>query len=276
MEIFSFDNLSEIEFESFCYDLLYEMGFINIDWRKGTGLISSPSDRGRDIECQLRVTDIDGEVYTETWFVECKHYKQGVPIEKLQNALAWATSEGADKLLIIVSNFLSNPTKDALKSYVNKQKPSFLIKVWEKPLLEKLCLKKIDLLRKYSLVDTYQITDFAVAERIFISRLEAFEDMIYKVALNMGLEDINRDLFHLDEVWAQFSQKAGWSGSEYLGYVRSVKAAGLVYSYGEAERSIEKVYSVNELSELSEQLTKLMMCVDIYAQLNGIKYISLK
>src|SRR6266851_2120605 len=137
MQVFSFDQLTEVEFESFCYDLLCEMGFINIDWRKGTGLASSPSDRGRDIECQLRVTDIDGEVYTETWFVECKHYKQGVPIEKLQNALAWAASERPDKLLVIVSNFLSNPTKDALKSYINKQKPSFLIKVWEKPLLEK-------------------------------------------------------------------------------------------------------------------------------------------
>lgn len=189
MEVFSFDQLTEVEFEGFCYDLLCEMGFINIDWRKGTGLTSSPSDRGRDIECQLRVTDIDGEVYTETWFVECKHYKQGVPIEKLQNALAWATSEGSDKLLIIASNFLSNPTKDALKSYVNKQKPNFLIKVWEKPVLEKLCLNKSDLLSKYRIVDTYQITDFAAAERIFASRLEAFEDMLCKVARKMGIDD---------------------------------------------------------------------------------------
>lgn len=276
MKVFSFDHLTEVEFENFCYDLLWEMGFINIDWRKGTGLASSPSDRGRDIECQLRVTDIDGEVYIENWFVECKHYKQGVPIEKLQNALAWATSERPNKLLIIASNFLSNPTKDALKSYIDKQKPSFLIKIWEKPLLEKLCIKKVELLGKYRIIDTYQITDFAVAERIFISRLEAFEDMLCKVALKIGVEDVDNDLFHLDEVWIKYSQKTDWNDVEYLGYVRNVKAAGLTYSYGEGDRSIEKFYTVEDLNELSEKLIKLMLIVDSYAQSQGIRYTNLK
>lgn len=276
MKAFSFDHLTEVEFESFCYDLLWEMGFTNIDWRKGTGLASSPSDHGRDIECQLKVTDIDGEVYIEKWFVECKHYKQGVPIEKLQNALAWAISERPNKLLIIASNFLSNPTKDALKSYIDKQKPSFLIKIWEKPLLERLCIKKVDLLRKYEIVDTHQITDIAVAVRVFASRLEAFEDMLCKVALKIGIEEVNGDIFHLDEIWVKYSQKTDWKDNEYLGYVRSVKAAGLAYSYGEGDHSIEGIYTVEELNELSEKLIKLMICVDVYAQMNGIKYTNLK
>ncbi len=270
MKIFSFDHLTEVEFENFCYDLLWEMGFINIDWRKGTGLTSSPSDRGRDIECQLRVPDLDGEMYTETWFVECKHYQQGVPIDRLQSALAWAASERPHKLLIIASNFLSNPTKDALKSYVKMQRPSFRIKVWEKPLLEKLCLNKIDLLRKYRIVNTKQITDFAVAERIFVSRLEAFEDMLCRVALKIGIDGVIKDLSHLGEVWSKFSQVAGWNSAEYLEYVRNVTVTGLVYCYGEGRHSIERNYSVEELNEFSEQLSKLMMCVDLYVQMNGI------
>jgi hypothetical protein len=33
----SFDELNETEFEEFCYDLLIELGFVNVDWRKGRG-----------------------------------------------------------------------------------------------------------------------------------------------------------------------------------------------------------------------------------------------
>jgi hypothetical protein len=76
---FSLDHLTDVEFEQFCYDLLLELSFTNINWRKGTGLSSNPSDRGRDIECRLIVKDIDEETYLETWFIECKHYKREVP-----------------------------------------------------------------------------------------------------------------------------------------------------------------------------------------------------
>src|SRR5260370_41158130 len=69
--------------------------------------------------------------------VECKHYQQGVPPDKIQGALAWATAERPDKLLIIASNFLSNPNKDHLESFIRNNKPSFRIKYWEKPDLEK-------------------------------------------------------------------------------------------------------------------------------------------
>jgi len=41
------------------YDLLHESKFVNIDWRKGTGLKSSPADRGRDIVAYQDRTDID-------------------------------------------------------------------------------------------------------------------------------------------------------------------------------------------------------------------------
>ena len=127
MKEFSLNHLSDTDFEQFCYDLLAELKFININWRKGTGFASSPSDRGRDIECQHTYEDIDRSIYLEKWFIECKHYQQGVPPDKLQGALAWATAERPDKLLIIVSNFLSNPTKDYLDSYTRNTKPSFRI-----------------------------------------------------------------------------------------------------------------------------------------------------
>ncbi len=89
MDTFSLDHLSDTQFEEFCYDLLGELGFVNLDWRKGTGLDSSPSDRGRDIECEIKVKDtVDGSVRLEKWFVQCKQYKRGVPPKKLDDTIA--------------------------------------------------------------------------------------------------------------------------------------------------------------------------------------------
>jgi hypothetical protein len=54
MRPLSFEALDATEFEQFCFDLLQELGFVNVDWRKGTGLRSSPADRGRDIVAQWK------------------------------------------------------------------------------------------------------------------------------------------------------------------------------------------------------------------------------
>ena len=124
---------------------------MNIDWRKGTGLPSSPSDGGRDIECQLIKEEIDGSKYFEKWFIECKHYQKGVPPEKLQTALSWANEGRPDKLLIIVSNFLSNRAKDYLSGFINNNRPNFRILYWEQPDLGTLLINKPALLNKYKI-----------------------------------------------------------------------------------------------------------------------------
>lgn len=155
MKSFSLDHLNETKFEEFCYDLLFELGFININWRKGTGLLSSPSDRGRDIECQWEHEDIDGKKYLEKWFVECKHYIKGVPPDKLQNVLSWANSERPDKVLIIVSNFLSNSAIDYLEDYQKNNNPPFKIKLWQRMDIERLSIGKSKLLRKYNIIGEF-------------------------------------------------------------------------------------------------------------------------
>src|SRR3989344_5554902 len=98
MRSISFNNLNPTEFEEFCFDLLQKLGFFNIDWRKGTGLKTSPADRGRDIVFQKEYSDVDGTKYFETWFAECKHYIKGVPPKELQNLLSWAEEEFSDKV----------------------------------------------------------------------------------------------------------------------------------------------------------------------------------
>src|SRR3954471_7455262 len=53
------------DFEEFCHDLLIELGFVNVDWRKGTPKRASSSDRGRDLVAQRELTDVDGHTRLE-------------------------------------------------------------------------------------------------------------------------------------------------------------------------------------------------------------------
>ena len=153
----TFDVLSNTEFEEFTYDLLSAIGFYELNWRKGTGLPSSPSDQGRDIECKYRTKAPDGNDQEERWFVECKHYKRGVPPEELQSALSWAQAERPDKMLFVVSNFLSNPAKECLKHYQESNRPSFKIIYWELPKLQELSRVQTRILRKYGLLGEFPL-----------------------------------------------------------------------------------------------------------------------
>lgn len=150
-EKFSLNHLSDTEFEEYCFDLIKEIDFTNVDWRKGTGKPTSPSDNGRDIEASRISKDFDGETTIEKWFFECKNHIAGVSPEKIQGALSWAIAERPDKLVIVCSNFLSNPCKEYLKKYISENKPVFKIKIWELKELEELSVGKIELLNKYKL-----------------------------------------------------------------------------------------------------------------------------
>ncbi len=45
----SFATLDPTDFEKLVFDLLGAVGFVNVDWRKGTPKKASPADGGRDI-----------------------------------------------------------------------------------------------------------------------------------------------------------------------------------------------------------------------------------
>lgn len=148
----NFENLNDVDFENFCYDLLQELGLQNVNWRKGTGKKSSPSDNGRDIECEYHKYDpLLQKTIIEKWFVECKHYSGGVPYERIQNAIAWATAERPDRLIIITSNFLSNPCKNAIQQYISTNKPAFAIEMWERAFLANKLHAYPALLKKYGI-----------------------------------------------------------------------------------------------------------------------------
>lgn len=194
MKTFSLDHLSETEFEEFCFDLLYALGATQMSWRKGTGLNSSPADQGRDIECHFERKEIDGKT-SEKWFVECKHYKQGVPPEKLQGLLTWATSERPDVALIMASNFLSNPAKHSLEAFQTNNKPSFKIKRWERPDLERFVLGKPLVMRKYGLGGEFEFLNILHPAHVTYIRHPPINTFDYFFGLLDRLEPTERRSF---------------------------------------------------------------------------------
>jgi hypothetical protein len=180
----NFDQLSSSIFEEFCADLLHVSGFVNIDWRKGTGLGSSPADKGRDIVCDHPRSEPDGSQHFERCFIDCKHFRKGVPPKELRNMLAWAEAERPDVALFVVSNFLSNPAKDYLETYQRNNNPPFKIRSWEKPQLVRMLRSKMALQRRYELTadPIRSVKQILAAEdelftRVWYGRSQSAEDL---------------------------------------------------------------------------------------------------
>jgi hypothetical protein len=166
-----FDGWDDTDFEQFCSELLVELGFVNVDWRKGTPLPASPADRGRDIVAQLGREDVDGSRHVETWFVDCKHYARGVPPDKLQGLLSWAQAERPHTALVIASGYLTNGAKDYLRDYEENNRPPFRIKYWERPTLERLTRDKRGFLDRFVLGGLRGQGEILAAEQEFFDRV---------------------------------------------------------------------------------------------------------
>ena len=194
MERLEFNNLDETNFEEFCFELLRELGFVNVDWRKGTDLPSSPADRGRDIVAELEHTDIDGARHVEKWFVECKHFKRGVPPEKVQGLLSWANAERPSVALIIASGFLSNATKDYLDNYERNNRPPYRIKRWERPALERMTKGRDDFLARYLLTRMRSESEILAAEGEFFDRVWYERHLVLHHKWEAGERDTPEDI----------------------------------------------------------------------------------
>jgi hypothetical protein len=186
----SFEHLTDTEFEEFGFDLLHALKFVNVDWRKGTPLPSSPADSGRDIVAEQLIEDVDGTKRFDKWFVDCKHYKKGVPPTDLQNLLTWAEAERPDVALFMVSGFLSNPAKDYLEAYKRNNRPPFKIKYWERTQLERMSKRKMTLLRKHDLTEAplRSVRTILKAEEEFFDRIWYDRKLVLIANIKGGIE----------------------------------------------------------------------------------------
>lgn len=168
-----FDALSPTAFEGFCFDLLGESGFVNLDWRKGTPKEASPADRGRDIVAHVERRDVDGHQHLETWFVDSKHYERAVPPDALLSTIAWANAKRPDVVLFIASGYFSNAAKDWIDDFEKTNSPPFRIRTWEMPQLRRLLVDRMDLALSHG-VETSglrRVSDIIAAERGLVDRL---------------------------------------------------------------------------------------------------------
>jgi hypothetical protein len=167
-----FEGLSPTEFEEFCFHLLDgHSRFRNVDWRKGTPKLASPSDSGRDIEAEVDVVDVDDSRHVERWFIDCKHYDAGVPPEALKGLLTWADAERPHVALFICSGYLSNGSKTFLKNWEAHNRPAFRIKYWERPVLAKLVGGNRELLDRFLLGRVRSQSEILTAETAFFDRV---------------------------------------------------------------------------------------------------------
>jgi hypothetical protein len=188
--------MSDTDFEEFTYDLLEELGFVNLDWRKGTGKKTSPADSGRDIVAHLYRTDVDRSRRTERWFVDCKHYVRGIPAKELENLLTWSQAERPDVALFVVSNFLSNPAKDYLEAYKRNNIPPFTIKVWERTNIESMTRGKRDLLQMHGVLKSYvrPESEIGKAEAEFFDRVWYYRKLVMFENIKAGKETIDPEI----------------------------------------------------------------------------------
>lgn len=137
----NFTQLTDAEFEEMCFDILIDLGFVNLQWRRGG------ADNGRDIEgYKLDQNTLTGP-YKEKWFFECKRYTNGVPPTDLNSKLAWADAEKPKHLVFFISSYITTGARTWLEKIEGEK--FYKLHVIEEKELKQLLLKHPRINRAY-------------------------------------------------------------------------------------------------------------------------------
>lgn len=133
---------------------------------------------------ELERTDVDGHRYTETWFVDCKHYERGVPPAALQGTVAWAQAERPAVVLYIASGYFTNGAKDWMAHYERNNYPPFRIRTWEMPQLRRLLTDHMDIAFRHNVhtetlrrVADILAVEAGLTDRLWYGRKPADDDL---------------------------------------------------------------------------------------------------
>ncbi len=128
------------ELEELLYWLFDSMGAKNLEWRIG-GTGGGAADQGRDLECFFYMSSPEGDLTSQTWWIEAKGRKSTVePADVKESVLNAAGIKNIDILVIATNSNFSNPTRDWVKQWQDNNKRP-IVKLWEKTDLEKYCSK---------------------------------------------------------------------------------------------------------------------------------------
>jgi hypothetical protein len=125
----SLHDLTPSQFENLVFDLVQSLGLSNAVWR------TPGRDRGRDIQGVWSIEDMSGYSTHQSWYIECKHFKNSVSWPKVWEKIAFAESNSADVLLFVVSSSLSPQAVDEVNQWNAKQR-GVIIRFWGQVELE--------------------------------------------------------------------------------------------------------------------------------------------
>jgi len=205
-KLFDWEAISPSDFENLVFFLLDEMGFKNIEWRKGGEGISS-TDGGRDLEAVLTIIEPGDLVRLEKWWVEVKYRSHNlsptIVKESILNALG---REGVNVFAIITTGTISNKTLDWIKEFERSEK-QLRIRVWQLQDLERV-------LGKYP----------QTATKYFYKNLPP-NDLLRAVRNRFFNSSLLPTLDEIDYFWENFSS-LNWNGESLLPFVISETLAG--------------------------------------------------
>ena len=100
---YDFSKITPEQFEQFCYHLLSEIGFTNLEWYGRGG-----GDRGLDIVGTKTLEPLPGQRREEQWVVQCERYIQArLQKSELSTTFTFAREHHPDSLLLIAAAGIS-------------------------------------------------------------------------------------------------------------------------------------------------------------------------
>ena len=145
---FVWDDITPEKFEELTYFLLDDLGFKNIEWRKG-GIGISSTDGGRDLQAKYTNFGPGDMLSIENWWIEVKSRRKTLSPDTIQKIITNAVGySGLDVLLIVTNNTVSNKTIDWVHEF-QKNFPVPRVLIWQRHDIEKLLWKHPSVAARY-------------------------------------------------------------------------------------------------------------------------------
>lgn len=157
-------DLSPIEFERLCLEVLRLSGYENIEWfGRGGG------DRGRDLVATKRLELPAGDTHETKWIIQCKRYRNNVSKKKILDSLSEASQFDPDYWLLCTTGHLTSNTRDWLRK--QSQRWKLRVVVWDLVKLQRVLDDVLPDWRRIFFVNLDEhIASVSPSERMIIER----------------------------------------------------------------------------------------------------------
>jgi hypothetical protein len=137
---FHWEKLTPEEFEQLVFFALDDMGFKNIEWRKGGEGITA-TDGGRDLEAIYSKLEPDDSLTLEKWWVEVKYRTHTLSPDVVQRTVINALGrQSVDVIAIATNQVITNKTLDWIKEFQTSQRRPRVV-IWQRHDLDRLLRK---------------------------------------------------------------------------------------------------------------------------------------